>query len=151
MSILKQLAQEGRTIICTIHQPSALVFRMFDHLYAIAEGKCIYTGSVQNVVPFLMELDLKCPEFHNPSDYLLEISTHDYGMQNDRLVAKSQNGMCCTYRSYKSRNSSQIAAMTKVGEYCAEYFVSRSQVEYLNYVFPIYMVQTVHRLKLYLY
>ncbi|XP_055710758.1 ATP-binding cassette sub-family G member 4-like [Phlebotomus papatasi] len=114
VSILKQLAQEGRTIICTIHQPSALVFRMFDHLYAIAEGKCIYTGSVQNVVPFLMELDLKCPEFHNPSDYLLEISTHDYGMQNDRLVAKSQNGMCCTYRSYKSRNSSQIAAMTKV-------------------------------------
>ncbi|XP_055683532.1 ATP-binding cassette sub-family G member 4 isoform X2 [Lutzomyia longipalpis] len=119
VSILKQLAQEGRTIICTIHQPSALVFRMFDHLYAIAEGKCIYTGSVQNVVPFLMELDLKCPEFYNPSDYLLEISTNDYGMQNERLVAKSQNGMTCTYRSQKSRNSTQIAAMTKVEQMMA--------------------------------
>ncbi|GAB0089085.1 ATP-binding cassette sub-family G member 1 [Sergentomyia squamirostris] len=119
VSILKQLAQEGRTIICTIHQPSALVFRMFDHLYAIAEGRCIYTGSVQNVVPFLMELGLKCPEFHNPSDYLLEISTHDYGMQNDRLVEKSQNGLCYTYRCNKSRNSSQIAALTKVEQMMA--------------------------------
>lgn len=69
MSLLKKLAEEGRTIICTIHQPSALVFGMFDHLFAIADGKCIYTGGTQHVVQFLSELDLKCPESYNPSDY----------------------------------------------------------------------------------
>lgn len=42
ISLLKELAQDGRTIICTIHQPSALIFEMFDHLFAIAEGTHTY-------------------------------------------------------------------------------------------------------------
>lgn len=67
--LLKQLSEEGRTIVCTIHQPSALVFGLFDHLYAIAEGQCIYTGGTQLVVSFLAELNLVCPETYNPSDY----------------------------------------------------------------------------------
>lgn len=67
--LLKQLAQEGRTIVCTIHQPSALVFGLFDHLYAIAEGQCIYSGDTQLLVPYLAESDLICPETYNPSDY----------------------------------------------------------------------------------
>uniref|UniRef100_A0A182TQ07 ABC transporter domain-containing protein n=1 Tax=Anopheles melas TaxID=34690 RepID=A0A182TQ07_9DIPT len=69
VALLKQLAREGRTIICTIHQPSALLFNMFDHLYAVAEGECIYTGGTGNIVSFLKELDIVCPEHYNPSDY----------------------------------------------------------------------------------
>lgn len=74
VSMLRKLAAEGRTIVCTIHQPSGLVFEMFDHLYVIAEGTCIYTGSTGNLLPFLKQLDLVCPAFHNPSDYCKFIS-----------------------------------------------------------------------------
>ncbi len=42
ISLLKQLASEGRTIICTIHQPSARIFEMFDKLFLLGEGKNIY-------------------------------------------------------------------------------------------------------------
>uniref|UniRef100_A0A1B6DXP5 ABC transporter domain-containing protein n=1 Tax=Clastoptera arizonana TaxID=38151 RepID=A0A1B6DXP5_9HEMI len=69
MALLKDLAREGRTVICTIHQPSALLFEMLDHLYAVAAGKCIYQGPVQNVVPHLKELGLVCPPYHNPADF----------------------------------------------------------------------------------
>jgi ATP-binding cassette, subfamily G (WHITE), member 1 len=98
IQLLKKLAQEGRTIICTIHTPSALLLDMFDHIYAMAEGNCIYQGSVKNLVPFLSELDLICPHNFNPADFLLEIATNDYGMQNQRLTKAIKNGKNQSYR-----------------------------------------------------
>lgn len=61
VELLKQLAREGRTIICTIHQPSALLLNMFDHLFTVAEGQCIFTGTAANIVPFLKEVDIIWP------------------------------------------------------------------------------------------
>lgn len=99
VELLKQLAREGRTIVCTIHQPSALLLNMFDHLFTVAEGQCIFTGTAANIVPFLREIDIICPEHYSPSDFLLEIATHDYGRQSDKLVAKTENGRSTAYRN----------------------------------------------------
>uniref|UniRef100_A0A0A1XK62 ATP-binding cassette sub-family G member 1 n=1 Tax=Zeugodacus cucurbitae TaxID=28588 RepID=A0A0A1XK62_ZEUCU len=98
ISLLKTLAMEGRTIICTIHQPSGIAFRMIDHLFAIAEGSCIYAGRTDNLVPFLAENGLYCPQSYNPCDFLMEIGTNDYGPNNQRLIEKIQNGRNTGYR-----------------------------------------------------
>lgn len=71
---------------------------MFDNLYALADGCCIYQGLSCNLVPFLIELDLICPETFNPADFLLEIANNDYGPQNYRLSEKIQNGINCNYK-----------------------------------------------------
>ena len=41
---LKNLAKEGRTVICTIHQPSSQIYAMFDRLLLMAEGKIAFLG-----------------------------------------------------------------------------------------------------------
>lgn len=98
IQLLKKLAQQSKTVVCTIHSPSALLVEMFDHLYALADGSCIYQGSSKNIVPFLAELDLICPQIYSPCDFLLEIATNDYGPQNNRLSEKIQNGSLNDYR-----------------------------------------------------
>jgi ABC-type multidrug transport system ATPase subunit len=53
---MKHLAQQGKTIICTIHQPSSEIFECFDTLYLMAEGRLAYSGSLENAADFFSRL-----------------------------------------------------------------------------------------------
>lgn len=92
INLLKFLARGGRTVICTIHQPSARLFEMFDQLYTLSDGQCVYQGSTKQLVPFLATLDLECPSYHNPASYIIEVSCGEHGDHTRKLVNAIENG-----------------------------------------------------------
>lgn len=44
METLRQLAQDGHTVICSIHQPRGSVYGKFDDIVLLTEGTLVYAG-----------------------------------------------------------------------------------------------------------
>lgn len=74
ITLLKKIAEGGRTVICSIHTPSAKLFTLFDNVYIISSGQCVYQGYGPNVVPFLSNLGLECPKHFNPADFSMSLT-----------------------------------------------------------------------------
>ncbi|KAK9869926.1 hypothetical protein WA026_006023 [Henosepilachna vigintioctopunctata] len=101
LSLLQELALTGRTIICSIHQPSAFLLEMFHHLYVLDHGHCVYQGGVGQLLPFLKDINLICPTYHNPADFLMEITSGVLGNYFNELIEKSGNGLNENWRHDK--------------------------------------------------
>ncbi|XP_054261169.1 ATP-binding cassette subfamily G member 4-like [Macrosteles quadrilineatus] len=94
ISLLKNLAHGGRTVICSIHTPSARLFSQFDHVYIVSEGQCVFQGRGEDIVPFLASLGLHCPKHYNPADFMIEVSSGEYGDHTERMMMAVDNGRC---------------------------------------------------------
>ncbi|XP_015369898.1 PREDICTED: ATP-binding cassette sub-family G member 1-like isoform X1 [Diuraphis noxia] len=86
VSLMADLAHhQNRTMVCTLHQPSALLFEKFDQVYALSSGRCIYQGPPNLVIPYFAERLVVCPPYHNPADFLIEVAIGEY-VTDDVLV-----------------------------------------------------------------
>ncbi|CAH2108041.1 unnamed protein product [Euphydryas editha] len=93
VQLCRSLAHQGRTIVCTIHQPSASLFAFFDQVYVLAAGNCLYQGTTRNLVPYVNEAGLPCPIYHNPADYIIELACGEYGEDKISVLrTKAENG-----------------------------------------------------------
>lgn len=93
VELCRTLAHQGRTIICTVHQPSASLFALFDQVFVLAAGKCLYQGTTSNLVPYLEQANIPCPIYHNPADYIIELACGEYGEDKiEVLTEKAENG-----------------------------------------------------------
>jgi ABC-type multidrug transport system ATPase subunit len=68
MELLQTLAQEGRTVICTIHQSRSDLFPFFRNLLLLANGgRMIYSGKGADMIDYFNSIGYPCPTFVNPA------------------------------------------------------------------------------------
>ncbi|KAF4315195.1 hypothetical protein BBO99_00008563 [Phytophthora kernoviae] len=80
MDGVRKVADSGRTIVCTIHQPSSDVFFLFDHLILLKRGgQSVFVGELgsrcQKLVNYLESIPgvTPCPLKQNPASWMLEV------------------------------------------------------------------------------
>ncbi|RMJ10740.1 hypothetical protein CDV36_009623 [Fusarium kuroshium] len=77
--LMEKLTRSGQAILCTIHQPSAMLFQRFDRLLLLAKGgKTVYFGKVGKNSSTLMDYfvrngGLPLPEGANPAEHMLNV------------------------------------------------------------------------------
>jgi len=76
MRTFREMVNENRTVVATVHQPSAQVFELFDTLLLLSKGQVIYHGPASQAVNYFMQSPNSFPfkEYSNPGDYLTDIS-----------------------------------------------------------------------------
>uniref|UniRef100_A0A1B6IJC3 ABC transporter domain-containing protein n=1 Tax=Homalodisca liturata TaxID=320908 RepID=A0A1B6IJC3_9HEMI len=89
MTHLQSLAMGGRTIIVVIHSPSSRLLELIDDLFMLAEGRCIYNGTLKDLLPTLEAIGLQCPQYYNRADFALEVACKERGDHIKELVAMS--------------------------------------------------------------
>jgi ABC-type multidrug transport system ATPase subunit len=77
VNIIKMLAENGRTIISTIHQPSSEVLARYDRVMCLCEGNLVYDGTPDNIPSYFTEIGMAPKEHTNPADHLMTILNED--------------------------------------------------------------------------
>lgn len=78
VTFMRNLAEVGQSILCTIHQPSATLFEEFDRLLLLKKGgQTVYFGEIgensETLVNYFERNGARrCQTFENPAEYILE-------------------------------------------------------------------------------
>ncbi|KAK0192729.1 pleiotropic drug resistance ABC transporter [Armillaria mellea] len=79
MAFLRNLADNGQAILCTIHQPSAELFQVFDRLLLLKKGgQTVYFGDLGHNSSTLIQYFERnksrvCHEDENPAEFMLDV------------------------------------------------------------------------------
>lgn len=104
---LKNLAGKGRTIIVTIHQPRSEIWGLFDRLILLSGGFSLYSGSVQQCLPYFAGLGFPLPAFVNPAEHLVDLAAID--TRSPELEAGSVTRVDSLKQHWGQQTESQIS------------------------------------------
>ncbi|CAK9155472.1 unnamed protein product [Ilex paraguariensis] len=73
-STLGTVAEKGKTVVTSVHQPSSRVYQMFDLVLVLSEGRCLYFGKGSEAMSYFESVGFS-PSFPmNPADFLLDLA-----------------------------------------------------------------------------
>lgn len=85
---LKFIADQGRSVIITIHQPRSEIFDLFQDVVFLSQGSIIYQGPAKGTREYFAAAGYVCPEKHNPADFVMNLIQTLPPSDMERLVAR---------------------------------------------------------------
>uniref|UniRef100_A0A3Q1GUM1 ABC-type xenobiotic transporter n=1 Tax=Acanthochromis polyacanthus TaxID=80966 RepID=A0A3Q1GUM1_9TELE len=68
-----RMAEQGKNIILSIHQPRYSIYRLFDTLTLLVSGKLVYHGRAQSALAVFNKIGYHCEQNDNPADFFLDV------------------------------------------------------------------------------
>uniref|UniRef100_A0A672HHG4 ATP-binding cassette, sub-family G (WHITE), member 2a n=1 Tax=Salarias fasciatus TaxID=181472 RepID=A0A672HHG4_SALFA len=100
--LLKRMANHGRTIILSIHQPRYSIYRLFDSLTLLVNGKQVYHGPAQRALDYFSDIGYTCEAHNNPADFFLDVINGDstaVAFNDDDGDDEGENTIFCFFGS----------------------------------------------------
>uniref|UniRef100_A0A669AXJ0 ATP-binding cassette, sub-family G (WHITE), member 2a n=1 Tax=Oreochromis niloticus TaxID=8128 RepID=A0A669AXJ0_ORENI len=96
--LLKRMANSGRTIILSIHQPRYTIYRLFDSLTLLVNGHQVYHGPARSALEYFSDIGYTCEPHNNPADFFLDVINGDstavaLNKPDSESMSKSRRGI----------------------------------------------------------
>ncbi|CAI5533228.1 unnamed protein product [Closterium sp. Naga37s-1] len=113
MQTLKDLAKEGRTVICSIHQPRGSVFDMFDDIMVVAGGKLVYSGPAGDAcLEYFKNQGHECPLHSNPAEFLSDLVGTDHSSHDTEAQSAARiNRLIQAFAAHSAAQTGTSAAL----------------------------------------
>lgn len=110
METLQNLARDGHTVVCSIHQPRGSIYAKFDDLILLAEGSLVYAGPAQDqALSYFSELGHPCPQHVNPAEFFADIISVDYSSpENESKTRKCLDSLVQSFREKSSPELNEV-------------------------------------------
>ncbi|GAB1859723.1 Protein scarlet isoform X1 [Camponotus japonicus] len=112
VSHMVSFASRNRTILCTIHQPSSVIFDSFHRIILLAGGRVAFAGTATQAIRFFSSQGYECPCNYNPADFLvatLAIASGDAD-GSGRIAQK----ICDAYLTSEACNEIDVTLQQKI-------------------------------------
>ncbi|KAG8648769.1 ABC transporter G family member 22 isoform X2 [Manihot esculenta] len=83
VQMLQDIAEAGKTVVTTIHQPSSRLFHKFDKLILLGKGSLLYFGQASEAISYFSSIGCNPLIAMNPAEFLLDLAN---GNLNDVSV-----------------------------------------------------------------
>lgn len=90
MQALKDLTEDGHTVIASIHQPRSSIFAMFDDLCLLSEGRLVYFGPAAEALAHFEAQGHACPEHYNPAEFLADLVAIDHSSEEAEQESRAR-------------------------------------------------------------
>ncbi|XP_007895035.1 ATP-binding cassette sub-family G member 5 [Callorhinchus milii] len=90
ISLLSELARNDRVVILTIHQPRSELFKLFDKIGIMSCGELVFCGGPKEMVEFFGGCGYQCPEYCNPFDLYVDLTSVDTRSKERELQTYSR-------------------------------------------------------------
>ncbi|XP_062517485.1 protein white-like [Corticium candelabrum] len=104
--VLQTMAANGKTVLCTIHQPSSEIFEMFGSVLLLAEGRVAYLGSREPAKAYFASHGYVCPENYNPADFYVHTLAIVPG--NETECRQKVKELCDLFQSNTDTNAQSV-------------------------------------------
>ncbi|KAB1222518.1 ABC transporter G family member 22 [Morella rubra] len=74
VQMLQDIAEAGKTVITTIHQPSSRLFHKFDKLILLGKGSLLYFGKASEAMVYFSSIGCSPLIAMNPAEFLLDLA-----------------------------------------------------------------------------
>ncbi|XP_057424940.1 ABC transporter G family member 22-like [Lotus japonicus] len=74
VQMLQDIAEAGKTVVTTIHQPSSRLFHKFDKLILLGKGSLLYFGKASEAMNYFQSIECSPLIPMNPAEFLLDLA-----------------------------------------------------------------------------